>query len=179
MKTAFGLGLLTVLAGCGAGGSAMSERQVDEVSSEVQTALREAYDLSKPDVEQRMLSLYPKSGRVVSASAGRVTTSRDTLEAGIKYFWEAVGVNMRGARWIWDTMYVDVLTPTSAVVTGRYHIPHKTPRNQDHVIAGAMTAVFAKRDGKWVIIQEHLSDVPMQPGEPTMAPATSSAKKPQ
>jgi hypothetical protein len=29
----------------------------------------------------------------------------------------------------------------------------------NHVIAGAWTAVFQKRDGQWVIVQEHLSDV--------------------
>ena len=157
----------------------MSESQVAEVQAQVQAALREAYDLSKPGVEERMLSLYPKAGRVVSASAGRVTTSRDTLEAGIRYFWQAVGVNMKGARWIWDTMYVDVISTTSAVVTGKYRIPHRTPRDQDHVIAGAMTAVFVKRDGKWVIIQEHLSDVPAQPGDPSMEPALPpQAKKP-
>jgi hypothetical protein len=27
-----------------------------------------------------------------------------------------------------------------------------------HVIGGAWTAVFQKRGGRWVIIQEHLSD---------------------
>ena len=168
--------LWAVAAGCNA---AMSDSQVAQVRNEVESALRDAYDITKPDVEQRMLSLYPASGRVVSASAGRVTTSRDTLEEGIRYFWQAVGVNMKGATWIWDSMYVDVLTPTSAVVTGRYHIPHKTPRNEDHVIAGAMTAVFVKRDGKWGIIQEHLSDVPRQAGEPSMEPAPApQTKKP-
>ena len=155
----------------------MSESQVAEVREQVQTALRSAYDLSKPDVAERMLSLYPTLGRVVSATAGRVVTSRDTLEGGIRYFWENVGVNMRGARWIWDSMYVDVLSPTNAVVTASYRIPHKTPRNEDHVIAGAMTAVFAKHDGKWVIIQEHLSDVPDAPGGATMAPAPAQARK--
>jgi hypothetical protein len=32
--------------------------------------------------------------------------------------------------------------------------------NMQHVIAGAWTAVFVNRGGKWVVIQEHLSDVP-------------------
>ena len=164
--------------GCAPSVAVMSETQVAEVRGQVETALREAYDLSRPGVEQRMLALYPISGRVVSASAGRVTTSRDTLEAGIRYFWQSVGVNMKGATWIWDTMYVDVITPTSAVVTGRYHIPHKTPRGSDHVIAGAMTALFTKREGRWMIMQEHLSDVPTQPGEPTMA-APESTKAPK
>jgi uncharacterized protein (TIGR02246 family) len=148
----------------------MSAADVATVRGQVEAALREAYDLSKPDVAKRMLALYPDSGRVVSASAGRVTVSRDTLEAGIRYFWENVGVNMRDPQWIWDAVHVDVLTPTTAVITGSYHIPHKTPRNVDHVIAGAMTAVFARRDGRWMIIQEHLSDVPQAADAPTMAP---------
>jgi hypothetical protein len=33
----------------------------------------------------------------------------------------------------------------------------------NHVIGGAWTAVFQKRAGKWVIIQEHLSDVQSNP----------------
>lgn len=155
----------------------MSEAQVKDVRTQVEGVLVSAYDLSKPNVMQRMMSLYPKTGRIVSTSVGRVVTSRDSLESGIKYFSENVVANMRGAHWIWDAMFVDVLSPTSAVVTASYHIPHKTPRNQDHVIAGAITAVFAKRDGKWVIIQEHLSDVPAAPDEPSMAPAPAPAKK--
>ena len=155
----------------------MSEAQVKDVRTHVESALVSAYDLSKPGVELRMLSLYPTTGRVVSTSVGRVVASRDSLEGGIRYFNENVVANMRGARWIWDAMFVDVLSPTSAVVTASYHIPHKTPRNQDHVIAGAITAVFAKRDGKWVIIQEHLSDVPATPDEPSMAPAPAPTKK--
>jgi len=30
-----------------------------------------------------------------------------------------------------------------------------------HDLAGAWTALFERRNGKWVIVQEHLSDVPM------------------
>jgi hypothetical protein len=29
-----------------------------------------------------------------------------------------------------------------------------------HELGGAMTEVFEKRDGRWVIVQEHLSDLP-------------------
>lgn len=122
--------------------------------------MRDAYDLSKPQVLDRMLELYPRSGRIVSASGGSVITSRDSLESGIRYFWNNVGVNMREPRWVWGRFYVDVLSPTSAVVTATYTIPHRNPRNEPHTLGGAMTAVFVKRDGRWVIIQEHLSDLP-------------------
>ena len=100
-----------------------------------------------------------------------------TIAAGIRYFWRAVGVNMKEAKWIWDSSYVDVISPTTAVVTASYHIPHKTPRDQPHVIAGAMTALFVKRDGKWVIIQEHLSDLPQPPDAPSMTPAPTTPRK--
>jgi hypothetical protein len=53
-----------------------------------------------------------------------------------------------------------VLSPDAAVMTATYRVPHLTPRNQPHVIAGAWTAVFVRRDGRWMIVQEHLSDVP-------------------
>ena len=57
-------------------------------------------------------------------------------------------------------MHVDVLAPDAAVVTTTYRVPHLTPAGQPHVIAGAWTAVFQRRDGRWVIVQEHLSDMP-------------------
>jgi len=122
-----------------------------------------AYDLSKPNVEQRLLSLYPANGRVVSAASGQILTSRDSLAMGIKAFWDNVGVNMRNPKWIWDQMLFDVLSPNAAVMTAQYHIPHLTPRNQPHTIGGAWTAVFEKRGGRWYVVQEHLSDLPPVP----------------
>ncbi|HEY4216128.1 MAG TPA: hypothetical protein VGM67_03260 [Gemmatimonadaceae bacterium] len=135
-----------------------SERRaiVDSLTRQVTAA----YDLSKPGVEQRLLSLYPDTGGVVSASGGRVITSRDTLAMGIHDFWTYVGSNMREPHWIWDHMIFDVLAPDAAVMTATYHVPHLTPRNQPHTIGGAWTAVFQKRGNRWYIIQEHLSDLP-------------------
>ncbi len=144
-----------------------------------------------------MLSLYPPAGPIVSASAGHMITSRDTLAMGIKAFWDNVGINMRQPQWVWDNMVVDVLAPNAAIMTATYHIPHLNPHNQPHVIAGAWTAAFEKRGSRWYVVQEHLSDVPpmpdsataaTQPGEAmpgmSMPPATarpspqSGAKKP-
>jgi hypothetical protein len=129
---------------------------VDSLTRQVKAA----YDLSQPNVQEHLLSLYPPSGRVVSASGGQVITSRDTLALGIKAFWENVGVNMRQPKWVWDQMIFDVLSPTAAVMTATYHVPHLTPRNMPHTIGGAWTAVFQKRGDRWYIIQEHLSDLP-------------------
>lgn len=151
--------MIAVAIGCARpDNTSMTAADTQAVRAEVERAMRDAYDLSKPNVAERMLSLYPDSGAIVSASAGRVVGSKDSLAAGIRYFWNNVGINMRNPEWIWDRFYVDVLSPTTAVVTASYRISHRDPRNQPHEIAGAMTEVFQKRNGRWVIVQEHLSD---------------------
>ena len=156
-----------IIAGCAAGGNSVSDAERTAIAREVEGVIREAYDLSKPGVLDRMLALYPRSGRVVSAVGGGVVASRDSIESGIRYFWNSVGVNMRDPRWVWGHFYVDVLSTTSAAVTATYRIPHLNPRNEPHVLGGAMTAVLSKRDGRWVIVQEHLSDLPQ--GQDTAA----------
>jgi ketosteroid isomerase-like protein len=106
------------------------------------------------------MSLYPDSGQVISASGGQVTASRDSLQAGIRAFWDNVGRNMRDPEWTWGPMHVDLLSSDAAVLTTTYRVPHLTPAGEPHVIAGAWTAVFQRRAGRWVIVQEHLSDLP-------------------
>lgn len=157
---------------CPARQSELTASQREAIRGEIEQALREAYDLSKPKPSERMLALYPSNGRVISANSGRVMASRDSLATGIKYFWDNVGTNMRNPRWVWDRFYVDVLSPTAAVVTATYRVPHRNPQNQPHELGGAMTMVFERRDGRWVILQEHLSDLPsipdsVQTGMPT------------
>jgi Domain of unknown function (DUF4440) len=156
------LALAVLINACDRGALSQSERSA--IGAELERRLREAYDLSRPNVPERMLSLYRPTGRVISASGGSVLESRDSLVSGIRYFWNNVGVNMREPRWIWERFYVDVLSPTSAVVTATYTIPHRNPRNEPHTLGGAMTAVFEKREGAWWIVQEHLSDGPPSGG---------------
>jgi ketosteroid isomerase-like protein len=140
---------------------AISKAQRDAIADTLRGLIVTAYDLSKPgDAVTRLMSLYPASGPVVSASGGQVSTSRDSLYAGIRAFWDNVGRNMRDPKWTWGQMHVDVLSPDAAVVTTTYRVPHLTPHGMPHVIAGAWTAVFQRRQGHWVIVQEHLSDVP-------------------
>jgi ketosteroid isomerase-like protein len=149
------------IAACGAPTADVTPAQRAAITNEIESKVRSAYDLSVPGAEQRMLALYVDTGRVVSASGGQVIASRDTLAKGIELFWQNVGVNMRQPKWIWTHMYVDVLSAESAVFTGTYRVPHMTPRGEPHEIAGAMTLVFEKRGGKWGVVQEHLSDLPM------------------
>jgi ketosteroid isomerase-like protein len=70
---------------------------------------------------------------------------------------------MRDPQWQWTAMQIDVLSRTAAAMTATYRVPHRTPRGDPHVIAGAWTAVFEKRGGQWVIVHEHLSDRPEVP----------------
>lgn len=152
-------------AGCrggetGSAAAGLSDADRRAIADTVEGMVKRAYDLSQPGsgAVERLLSLYPDSGQVVSASGGRILTSRDSLAEGIRYFWESTGRNMREPRWIWERMVTDVLSPNAAVVTATYRIPHRTPRGDPHELAGAMTLAFAKRGGRWVVVQEHLSD---------------------
>ena len=150
------------------------------VTDTLRALLVNAYDITKPgDKVARLMSLYPDSGRVISASGGQVSTTRDSLAMGIRTFWTYVGQNMQQPKWEWGPMFVDVLAPDAAVVTTTYRVPHHTPRGDPHVIAGAWTAVFQRRGGKWVIIQEHLSDLPealAMPGMASMPGMTDTTK---
>ncbi len=119
-----------------------------------------AYDFSRPDVSSRLLALYPDSGRVISAAAGRVTSTRAALEQDIAGFWERVGQQMQGPRFELGSVYVDIITRDAAVMTFSYRIPHRTPENTAHTVSGAWTTVWRREQGRWLIVQEHLSDTP-------------------
>jgi hypothetical protein len=140
------------------GAADVSAAQRTAIADSIRREVMAACDLSKPDVVKSMMSLYPDSGRVVSASAGAVVTTRDSVQAAIRAFWDNVGRNMRDPKWTWGPMYIDVLARDAAVMTATYSIPHTTPHGMPHVVGGAWTAVFARRGGRWVIVQEHLSD---------------------
>lgn len=130
------------------------------IADTVTRLVKEAYDFSDDEVVDRLLALYPDTGRVISASGGRVIASRDSLDAAIRAFWMSVGRNMRNPRTEWGPIHVDVPSTRAAVLTAQYTVPHTTPDGLPHSIGGAMTLVFAKRGSKWVVVQEHLSDLP-------------------
>jgi ketosteroid isomerase-like protein len=156
-------------AGCASDRSSLTPTERAAIADTLETMVRRAYDLSAPGPEAaaRLVSLYADTGRVISASGGRILTSRDSLVEGIRYFWESTGRNMRDPRWVWERMVTDVLSPEAAVVTATYRVPHRTPRGEPHELAGAMTLVFARRGDRWVVVQEHLSDrAPMPAGAP-------------
>ena len=152
--------VLLIAAGCSPGSGGMSAADRKAVSDSIKKLVVSTYDLSKPDAVDRMMSLYPTSGPVVSASGGKFTVTRAELEQQIRTFWQYVGSNMRNPRWEWTAMRVDVLSPDAAVLTATYRIAHTTPTGLPHAIGGAWTAVFLRRDGRWTIADEHLSDSP-------------------
>ena len=160
-RRALALVAFTTMVGCRPdAGASLTAAERESIAAAIEQRVKTAYDLGAKDVLAGMLSLYPREGPVYSASGGTVTTTRDSLEAAVRQFWNYVGRNMRDPKWEWTKMQVDVLSPTAAVMTATYRVPHLTPAGQPHVIGGAWTAAFAKRDGEWVIVHEHLSDSP-------------------
>lgn len=158
-RTAIRIAAVLLAVGCRAE-TEISAEERREIAGEIHRLVVDAYDLSKPGAVNRLMSLYPRNGEVYSAGAGRVTSSRDSLERGIRAFWENVGSRMREPRWQWTRMQIDVPSRRFAVMTATYRVPHLTPAGQPHVIEGAWTAVFVKRGDRWEIVHEHLSDVP-------------------
>ena len=146
--------------GCRSRDETPSEAQVAAIADTLRGLVRNAYDLSRGDVVRRFMSLYPDRARVVSATAGRVTTSRDSLQASIRTFWDGVGRYMVSPQWTWGRMDVDVLGPTAAVMTAQYTVPHWTDRGTPHVIGGVWTSVWQRTGEGWRIVHEHLSDLP-------------------
>ena len=160
-RRALFLGALTCVLACRPDtDAALAPAEREAIAAVIEQRVKTAYDLGSEDVLAGMLSLYPREGPVYSASGGRVTTTRDSLESAVRQFWNYVGRNMRDPKWEWTMMRVDVLSPASAVMTATYRVPHQTPAGQPHVIGGAWTAAFVKRAGEWVIVHEHLSDSP-------------------
>lgn len=150
-------------AGCSTGRDAeLTQPEKTAIADSLKKLVVSAYDLSKPDPVASLMSLYPDDS-LVSASAGSVVRTRAQLEEQVRTFWTYVGSNMQKPKWVWTSMTIDVLSHDAATMTSTYQIPHTTPQGRAHLLGGAWTAVFARRGGRWVIVQEHLSDAPSSP----------------
>lgn len=170
--------LALVVVGCAPRGTAVSPEQRAAIERQIRDEVTAAYDLTRPNVPANLMSLYAPTGRIVSASAGRIVTSRDSLRAEIQAFWDNVGRNMRNPRVEWTHMYIAVLAPDAAVMTATYRIPHTQPNGMQHVIGGAWTAAFEKIGDRWYIVQEHLSDDPTLAAAQMTMPASDSTAPP-
>jgi hypothetical protein len=159
VPAASGLGLaLAGLAACAP--APRAEPTNEALADSLRARIAAAYDFTRPGVAQRMAALYPDTGRVITIGAGRMTTTPDSVRAGIAAFWTNVGQNMRDANWRWDEVYVDRLGPDAAVLNGTWTIPHLAPTGRPHELRGAWTAVFRRIEGEWMIVAEHLSAPP-------------------
>lgn len=163
--------LLLVTTAC-ADQSQVSASARRTIADSLSGLITRAYDFSAPGAADRLLALYPDSGRVISGVAGHVTTTRDTLAGEIRGFWERVGQNMRAPQFVLGSTYVDVITRDAVVMTLTYSIPHTTPRNTPHTVSGAWTMLWRNQNGRWMIVQEHLSDTP-ESTAPGPSPAAS------
>ncbi|HUF25950.1 MAG TPA: DUF4440 domain-containing protein [Gemmatimonadaceae bacterium] len=165
---ALALALALTLAGSGCRPDVpapLSTADTAAIGDTLRALIERTYDFSRPDVVARLMSLYPDTGPVISAASGQALTERDSLREQIASFWEYVGQNMQDPRWEWTETHVTVLAPDAAVLTGVYRIPHLNPSGQPHTVGGAWTMVFRRIDGRWTIVQEHLSDRPQERGE--------------
>src|SRR2546423_13792864 len=110
-----GLGLCYLASCRPAAGSELTSAQRDAIADTLRNLIVKAYDLSTPgDAVTRLMSLYPPSGPVISASGGQVTASRDSLQAELRAFWDNVGRNIGDPEWTWGVMHRDVLAPDAA-----------------------------------------------------------------
>ena len=155
--------IVAVLLGCSTDGSKSDELSAAErqaIADSIRTLLTDTYTFDGSDPVSRFMRLYPDTGSVVSAASGGFTVARDSVRQALTTFWTTAGQYMRQPSWTWGAMKVDVLSRDAAALTARYTIPHWTPEGKAHVLGGVWTSVWTRRDGRWVIIQEHLSDLP-------------------
>jgi hypothetical protein len=141
-------------------GAPLDDQLEAAIADSLRSLLTSTYVFDGPNPVPRFMRLYADSGPVISAASGGFTTERDSLEAALNAFWTRTGQFMERPTWTWGPMAIDVLSRDAAVVTARYTIPHWTPDGRPHVLGGAWTTVWARRDDQWSIVQEHLSDLP-------------------
>ena len=100
-----------------------------------------------------VMALYPNRGPVSSANDGKITTSRDSLAAGIGRF---LG-RLKSVSFSTETPIVTVLDPRTAVITLEFHGTGSWNDGGTFSTNGSWTAVLGERDGRFTIIQEQES----------------------
>ena len=160
-------------------GQEFSDAERSAIADSIRTLLTATQVFDGKDPVPRFMQLYADSGAVVSAASGGFTVGRDSVQKMLTTFWTTAGQYMQKPVWQWGAMQIDVLSRDAAVVTARYTIPHWTPEGRPHVLGGAWTSVWTHERGRWVIVNEHLSDLPRSVAErveATMPKAPPPAK---
>ena len=176
-STAFAALIVLLALGCSTGAAERDELSSSEreaIADSIRTLLVDTYTFDGVDPVPRFMRLYPDTGSVVSAASGGFTTARDSVQKALTTFWTTAGQYMQQPSWTWGTMKIEVLSRGAAAVTARYTIPHWTPEGKPHVLGGVWTSVWTRRDGRWVIVQEHLSDLPRSVAEQVEATMPSA-----
>ena len=175
--------IVALVLGCSTKGPESDELSLSEresIADSIRGLLTDTYTFDGADPVPRFMRLYPDTGSVVSAASGGFTEARDSVRQALTTFWTTAGQFMKQPSWTWGTMKIDVLSRDAAAVTARYTIPHWTPEGKPHVLGGVWTSVWTRRNGRWVIIQEHLSDLPRavaQQVEATMPAAPPPSRR--
>jgi ketosteroid isomerase-like protein len=176
--------IVALASGCSTAdpGVDLSSNEREAIADSIRSLLTETYVFDGSDPVPKFMKLYADSGAVVSAASGGFTQSRDSVQHALATFWNTAGQFMQHPTWTWGTMAIEVLSRDAAVVTARYTIPHWTPEKRPHVLGGAWTSVWTRRNGRWVIVAEHLSDLPRSVAErveATMPPAPPPGTRPR
>jgi len=100
-----------------------------------------------------VMALYPNQGPVSSANDGKVTTSRDSLAAGIGKFLR----RLKNVSFSTEAPIVTVLDAHTAVITLVFHGTGTFNDGSAFSTTGSWTAVLGERDGRLTIIQEQES----------------------
>lgn len=182
-RTRHGLEALIVLVGLACStsrpqGDELSSGERQAIADSIRALLTAAYVFDGSDPVPRFMQLYADTGQVVSAASGGFTLSKDSVQRALTTFWSTTGRYMQQPSWTWGAMAIDVLSPHAAVVTARYTIPHWTPEGRPHVLGGAWTSVWTQRNGRWAIVQEHLSDLPRPVAERVEATMPAAPPRP-
>jgi uncharacterized protein (TIGR02246 family) len=130
----------------------------------IEDTLRAIVTQSFKDIEAKNAEgvLRPMTEDIVFVGDGMMIVGRDSLmRMTTRAFseWRTVKAELKITR-------VQVLAPDAAVLNWESHVNATTNKGVQIPLGGMVTAVFVKRDGKWLITQQQQC-APMPPEVPT------------
>jgi len=157
--------LLALAAACQRGAPPLTEAQRTAIADSVRQADDQLFAALNAKDVQRMMSFYVPGDDVISADAGMIYPSRDSLEKSSRAFWSSLK-SVSIAR---DQQRIAVLAPKAVVVTETWHGTFTDSAGKSMDTKGAYTVVWERRDDGWKILAENNS-YPMPAPQPAPAP---------
>jgi uncharacterized protein (TIGR02246 family) len=157
--------LLFCAAGLGACRSSATRQSATAIDTRaIEDTLRAIVTQSFKNIESKNAdaTLAPMTEDVVFVGDGLMVVGRDSLlRMTTRAFseWRTIKAEVTIRR-------VQVLSPDAAVVNWDSHVNATTYKGVQLPLGGMVTAVFVKRDGKWLITQQQQC-APMPPEVPT------------